>query len=121
MVSMNDLFFFILIASVHNFAGDNTLPAFAENISKLVIILQSESVVITDWFKKNQAIVSFKQKKILINSYFMANFNYFSLVWMFPNAVSLKKIENLQKGDLRFLYKSCKTSYEDLLLNSGHQ
>ena len=56
--SMNDLFFFILIASVHNFADDNTLSAFAENVSKLINILQSESEVITDWFKKNQMIVN---------------------------------------------------------------
>ena len=30
-LSINELFFFILIASVHNFEDDNTLPAFAEN------------------------------------------------------------------------------------------
>ena len=169
-LSINDLFFSILIASVHNFADDNTLSAFAENISKLINILLIESEVITDWFKKNQTIVnpdkfqviiidkkkgdhtnenvvidnkqiktvpsvellgiqlddqlnfiphisnicksaanqlnalirlqkflSFKEKKILINSYFMANFNYCPLVWMFSNAVFLKKIENLQK------------------------
>ena len=41
--SMNDLFFFILIASVHNFADDNTLSAFAENVAKLINILQSDS------------------------------------------------------------------------------
>ena len=49
----------------------------------------------------------------------MANFNYCPLVWMFSNAVSLKKIENLQKQALSFLYKSYNTSYEDLLLKSG--
>ena len=49
----------------------------------------------------------------------MANFNYCPLVWMFSNAVSLKKIKNLQKRALRFLYKSYNTSYEDLLLKSG--
>ena len=38
---------------------------------------------------------------------------------MFSNAVSLKKIENLQKRALRFLYRSYNTSYEDLLLKSG--
>ena len=57
-LSKNDLFFSILIASVHNFADDNTLSAFAENVSKLINILQSESEVITDWFKKNQMIVN---------------------------------------------------------------
>ena len=139
---INDLSFFIIIASVHNFADDNTLSASAENVSKLINILQSESEVITDWFKKTQMIVnpdkfqviidkkrgdhtnenapsveflgiqlddklnfsphisnifksavnqlnalirlqkllSFEENKILINSYFMANFNFCPLV-----------------------------------------
>ena len=49
----------------------------------------------------------------------MANINYCRLVWMFSNAASLNKIENLQKRALRFLYKSYNTPYEDLLLKSG--
>ena len=49
----------------------------------------------------------------------MTSFNYCLLVWMFSSAVSLKKIENLQKRALKLLYKSCNTSYEDLLLKSG--
>ena len=65
-LSINDLFFFILIASVHNFADDNTLSAFAENVSKLINILQSESEVITDWFKKNQMIVNPDKFQLII-------------------------------------------------------
>ena len=57
-LSIKDLFFFILIASVHNFADDNTLSAFAQNVSKLINILQSESEVISDWFKKKQMTVN---------------------------------------------------------------
>ena len=37
-VSINDLFFFILITSGYNFPDDNTLSAFAENVSKLINI-----------------------------------------------------------------------------------
>ena len=48
----------------------------------------------------------------------MANFNYYPLVWMFSNAVSLKKIENLQKRALRFLYKSYNILCEDLLIET---
>ena len=48
----------------------------------------------------------------------MANFNYWPLVWMFSNDVSLEKIKNLQKRALRLLYKSYNTAYEDLLLKS---
>ena len=38
-LSINDLLFFILIASIYNFADDSTLSAFAENVSKLINIL----------------------------------------------------------------------------------
>ena len=44
-----------------------------------------------------QKILCFKEKKILINGYFMTNFNYRPLVWMFSFTDFLKKIENLQK------------------------
>ena len=64
--SINDLLFFILIASVHNFADDNTLSAFAENVSQLINILQSGSEVITDWFKKNQMIVNLDKFQVII-------------------------------------------------------
>ena len=64
--SINHLLFFILIASVHNFADDNTLPALAENVSKLISILKSYSEVITNWFKKNQVIVNPGKFQIII-------------------------------------------------------
>ena len=63
--------------------------------------------------------LNFEEKKILINSYFMSNFNYCPLVWMFSSSSSLKKVENLQKRALRFLYNDYKTSYDDLLKKAG--
>ena len=65
-LSINDLFFFILIESVHNFADDSTLSTFAENVSKLINTLQGESEVITDWFKKNQMIVNPDKFQVII-------------------------------------------------------
>ena len=44
----------------------------------------------------------FEGRRVLINSYFISNFNYCPLVWTFSKATSLKKIENLQKIALRF-------------------
>ena len=61
-------------------------------------------------------LLGFKEKRILINSYFMANFSYCPLVWMFSSVSSLKKIENLQKRALRFLYNDYEISYDELLL-----
>ena len=39
----------------------------------------------------------FEGKRVLMNNYCMSNFNYCLLFWMFSNAKSHKKIENLQK------------------------
>ena len=57
----------------------------------------------------------FEGKRVLINSYFMLNFNYCPLVWMFSNATSLKKLENLLKRALRFLCNIYQLTYEELL------
>ena len=65
--------------------------------------------------------MNFEEKKILINSYFKANFNYFPLDWMLSTANSLKKIENLQKKALRFLSKRYKILYEELLSKSANE
>ena len=45
-LSINDLFFFIEEASMHNFADDNTLS------------LESESNIAIDWFRKNEMIIN---------------------------------------------------------------
>ena len=65
-----------------------------------------------------EQFLGFKEKRILINSYFMANYKYCPLACMFPIASSLKKNENLQKRALRFLYNDYEISYEELLLKS---
>ena len=57
-LSINDLFFFVSNVSLHNFADDNTLPAFTETILELIDILQSVSEIVTDWFKNNKMIVN---------------------------------------------------------------
>ena len=71
-LSINDLFFFVVLASLYNFADDNILSAFATTVSELIKILESESEVVIDWFKINkmvvnpdkfQAIISDKRKR----------------------------------------------------------
>ena len=63
--------------------------------------------------------MKFEEKKILIGSYFMANFSYCPLVLMLSSASSLKKIENLQKRVLRFLYNDHEILHEELLSKSA--
>ena len=44
-----------------------------------------------------KSYLNFNAKRVLISSYIIPNFNYCPLVWKFPTAKSLNKIETLQK------------------------
>ena len=57
-LSINDLFFFVALASLYNSADDNILPAFATTVSRLIKILESESEVAIDWFTTNKMVVN---------------------------------------------------------------
>ena len=54
----NDFYLFIKNANVHNFADDNTLTTFAQNVGSLISVLEYESNIAFDWFKINKMIVS---------------------------------------------------------------
>ena len=54
----NNFFYVIETANAHNFADDNTLTAFANNIQNLIRLLQPECSVATKWFKDNKMIVN---------------------------------------------------------------
>ena len=43
--------------------------------------------------------MNFEEKKILINSYFIVNFNYCPLVWMLSNESSLKKKSKIYRKE----------------------
>ena len=62
--------------------------------------------------------LGFEEKKVLINSFIYANFNYCPLVWHFCSKKSFKKIENIQKRALRYLYNDYDSDYDTLLLKS---
>ena len=63
--------------------------------------------------------LSFEQKKVLVNSFILSNFDYCPLVWFISSAKSLKKVENLQKRAFRFLQNDYHSSHETLLHKSG--
>ena len=65
---INDLFYFIEKASVHNFADDNTLTSYAKSANILIENLQNESNLAIKWFSQNNMIVNpDKFKAIIIN------------------------------------------------------
>ena len=57
-VFINDFFFFIKRASVHNFADDNTLSSFAKTVSDLIKTLEDESRAAIYWFSMNHMIAN---------------------------------------------------------------
>jgi hypothetical protein len=59
--------------------------------------------------------LSQEAKKVLIESFIMANFNYCPLVWLFCSKKLKIKQESIQKRALRFLYNDYESSYEHLL------
>ena len=54
----NEFFYFILLATAHNFADDNTLACFSKTIQELIGSLESESELVLNWFNQNKMIVN---------------------------------------------------------------
>ena len=54
----NDLFYFILLATAHNFVDGNTLPCYSKTIQELIGSLESECEVALNWFNENKMIVN---------------------------------------------------------------
>ena len=59
--------------------------------------------------------LDFSKKKLLINAFFLSQFNYCQLVWMFHNGTINNKINRLHERCLRLLYNDKKSSFHDLL------
>ena len=62
-----------------------------------------------------------EEKKILVNTFVISNFNYCPLIWFTSSIASLKKVENLHKRALRFLLDGCKRSYKNMLNKTEKQ
>ena len=62
----NDFFYFILVASAHNFADDKTLSSFAKTIEKLISLLESEREITINWSKNNRMIVNPRKFQAII-------------------------------------------------------
>ena len=55
---INDLFYFIKKANVHNYADDNTLSSFSNSIPNLIKILEEESDIAIQWLNQNNMIAN---------------------------------------------------------------
>ena len=62
----NDFFYFILLATAHNFADDNTLACFSKTIQELIGSLEPECEVALNWFNENKMIVNPRKFQAII-------------------------------------------------------
>ena len=67
---LNDLFYDIENASVHNFADDNTLSCFGKTVKDLINVLKEQSQVAINWFSSNEMIVDPDKFKSIIFIFF---------------------------------------------------
>ena len=59
--------------------------------------------------------MTLEKKKIVMNSFFDAQFNYCPLIWMLHSRKNNNKIKHLHERCLRLIYSDKKLSYENLL------
>jgi len=68
-------------------------------------------------FKK---LLGLKEKEILFKTFIFSNFNFCPIVWTFCNKQASRNIEKVQERSLRFLLNDYKSTYNDLLQQSGY-
>ena len=56
------------------------------------------------------------KRNYCITLFFLSQFNYCSIIWMFYSETSYKRIEQIQKRDLRIVYNEPQMSLEELLI-----
>ena len=67
----------------------------------------------------NSRYLNLDAKRILVESFILANFNYCPLVWYFCSSESKRKQEQIQKRALRFLFNDYESDYEHLLVKAN--
>ena len=55
------------------------------------------------------------KKRLLLNAFFMSQFNYCQLVWMCHNCTKNNKINRFHERCLRLIYNNKKSSFKQLL------
>ena len=68
---------------------------------------------------RHQKFLNQNSKKVVIESFILANFNYCPLVWHFCTSESLKKLERIQERALWLLLNDYQSDYETLLEKSN--
>ena len=65
------------------------------------------------------AIIPFQKRRMLMQAFFISQFSYSPLVWMFYNRNINTRINNLHFRALRMVYRDGTSSFEELLKKGG--
>ena len=63
--------------------------------------------------------MSLPKKKLLLNSFFNAQFNYYPLIWTLHSRSNNNNIKHLHERCFRIVYQDKQSSYENLLVKDG--
>ena len=59
--------------------------------------------------------MDFNKKGLAVNAFFMTQFNYCPIIWMYHNRTYKNKINRLHERCLRLIYNDKRSFFEDLL------
>ena len=65
--------------------------------------------------RKLRAYMNLQKRKVLMNAFFNAQFNYCPLIWMLHSRQNNNKIKHLHERCLRLIHNDKLSSYEELL------
>ena len=74
---------------------------------------------ITPYIARITPYMSIPKRKLLMNSFFISQFNYCPLVWMCHSRLMNNKINRLHEKCLRIVYSDKTSSFEELLDKDG--
>ena len=89
------------------------------NFNKHIHELTKRAAGQLNFLSRQHKFLNQDSKKVVIESFVLANFNYCPLVWHFCSSESMKKLERIQERALRLLLNDYESDYEALLLKSN--
>ena len=89
------------------------------NFNKHIHELTKKAAGQLNFLSRQQRFLNQDAKKVVIESFVLANFNYCPLVWHFCSSESMKKLEKIQERALRLLLNDYESGYDQLLIKSN--
>ena len=86
------------------------------NFKKHIHVLVMRAGGQLNFLIRNKKFLNYDSKKVVIESFILANFNYCPLVWHFCSSESMKKMERIQERALRLLLDDYTSDYDQLLI-----